>query len=62
VLARISEAWGRVLAKPEAQQRLRGVGTVPSAAISPADTQALLAREHATYSTLVREANIRAEG
>jgi tripartite-type tricarboxylate transporter receptor subunit TctC len=62
VLAHISEAWGRVLAKPEAQQRLRGMGTVPSAAISPADTQALLAREYATYSALVREANIRAEG
>lgn len=62
VLARITEAWGRVLAKPEAQQRLRGVGTVPSAAMTPAETQALLAREYATYSTLVREANIRAEG
>lgn len=62
VLARITEAWGRVLAKPEAQQRLRGVGTVPSAAMTPAATQALLAREYATYSTLVREANIRAEG
>ncbi len=62
VLARITEAWSRVLARPEAQQKLRGVGTVPSAAMTPAETQALLAREYATYATLVREAGIRADG
>jgi tripartite-type tricarboxylate transporter receptor subunit TctC len=62
VLARISEAWGRVLARPAVQERLRGVGTVPSEAMSPAAAQALLAREYATYATLVREANIRADG
>jgi hypothetical protein len=30
--------------------------------MSPAATQALLAREYATYASLVREANIRADG
>jgi hypothetical protein len=29
--------------------------------MTPAATQALLAREYATYSALVREANIRAD-
>lgn len=62
VLARISEAWQRVLTRPAVQERLRAVGTVPSAPMSPAATQALLAREYATYATLVREANIRADG
>jgi len=62
VLARISEAWQRVLTRPAVQERLRAVGTVPSAPMSPAATQALLAREYATYAALVREAGIRAEG
>jgi tripartite-type tricarboxylate transporter receptor subunit TctC len=62
VLARISEAWQRVLTRPAVQERLRAVGTVPSAPMSPAATQTLLAREYATYATLVREANIRADG
>jgi tripartite-type tricarboxylate transporter receptor subunit TctC len=62
VLSRISEAWGRVLARPAAQERLRGLGTVPSAPMTPAATQELLSREYTTYATLVREANIRADG
>jgi tripartite-type tricarboxylate transporter receptor subunit TctC len=61
VLARVSEAWTRVLTRPAVQDRLRNVGTVPSAPMTPAATQALLAREYATYSALVREANIRAD-
>lgn len=62
VLTRISEAWQRVLTRPAVQERLRAFGTVPSAPMSPAATQALLAREYATYAILVREANIRADG
>ena len=61
VLARIGEAWGRVLARPAVREKLRGVGTVPADPASPAEAQAFLAREHATFSTLVREANIRAD-
>lgn len=59
VLVRIGEAWGRVLSRPAVQERLRGVGTVPAAPMVPAEAQALLAREYATYAALVREANIR---
>jgi tripartite-type tricarboxylate transporter receptor subunit TctC len=62
VLTRISAAWRTVLTRPSVQEKLRGVGTVPAAPLSPAETQALLAREYASYATLVREANIRAEG
>jgi tripartite-type tricarboxylate transporter receptor subunit TctC len=62
VLARISEAWQRVLTRPAVQEKLRGVGTVPSVPMSPPATQALLAREYATYATLVREAGIRGDG
>ncbi|MBY0335073.1 MAG: tripartite tricarboxylate transporter substrate binding protein [Acetobacteraceae bacterium] len=62
VLNRISVAWARVLSRPAVQDRLRGVGTVPSAPMTPAATQALLAREYETYATLVREAGIRADG
>jgi tripartite-type tricarboxylate transporter receptor subunit TctC len=61
-LARITEAWSRILVKPEVQQKLRGVGTVPSAPMTPAATQAFLAREYATFSALVRDANIRVDG
>jgi tripartite-type tricarboxylate transporter receptor subunit TctC len=62
VVARIAAAWQVVLTRPSVQEKLRGVGTVPSAPLSPAQTQAMLAREYANYATLVREANIRAEG
>lgn len=62
VLASISEAWSRVLTRASVQDKLRGVGTVPSAPMTPAAAQALLAQEYATYATLVREANIRVEG
>lgn len=61
VLARIGEAWARVLARPAVQERLRGVGTVPAAPAAPAEAQAFLAREYTTFSTLVREAGIRAD-
>jgi tripartite-type tricarboxylate transporter receptor subunit TctC len=62
VLTRISAAWRNVLSRPTVQEKLRGVGTVPAAPMGPAETQALLAHEYANYATLVREANIRAEG
>lgn len=61
VLARIAEAWSRVLSRSAVQDRLRAVGTVPAAPMSPDAAQALLAREYATFATLVREANIRAD-
>lgn len=62
VLARIAAAWQSVLTRASVQERLRTVGTVPAAPISPVETQAMLAREYANYAALVREANIRAEG
>jgi tripartite-type tricarboxylate transporter receptor subunit TctC len=62
VLTRITEAWGRVLTRASVQEKLRGVGTVPSAPMTPATAQAMLAQEYATYGALVREANIRVEG
>ena len=62
VLARIATAWQAVLTRPGVQEKLRAVGTVPAMPMSPAATQALLAGEYAIYATLVREANIRAEG
>jgi tripartite-type tricarboxylate transporter receptor subunit TctC len=60
VLARIAGAYNRVLAQPAVQQKLRGVGTLPSPLIPPAEVQALLAREHQKFVTLIREANITA--
>ena len=60
VLARIATAYGRVLAQPGVQQKLRGVGTLPSASASPAEVQALLTREYQKFVTLIRDANIRA--
>ena len=62
VLTRIGAAWQAVLVRPSVQEKLRMVGTIPSAPMAPAEAQAMLEREHATYATLVREANIRAEG
>lgn len=61
VLARIGEAWERVLARPAVRERLRGIGTVPADPAPPAEAQAFLTREYATFSALVRDANIRAD-
>ncbi len=60
VLARISEAFGRVLARPTVQDKLRGIGTVPSPIVSPDAVQAILVSEYEKFATLVREANITA--
>lgn len=58
VLARIEQAFARVLARPEAQQRLRGIGTLPAAPTPATEVQALLASECAKFVELVRVANI----
>jgi tripartite-type tricarboxylate transporter receptor subunit TctC len=60
VLARIAEAYRKVLSQPAVQQKLRGVGTLPSPLLPPAEVQALLVREHDKFVTLIREAGIRA--
>jgi tripartite-type tricarboxylate transporter receptor subunit TctC len=61
VLARIHAAYTKVLATPAVQQKLRGVGTIPATTLPPAaEVQALLAREHAKFERLIREANISA--
>ena len=58
VLARIEQAFARVLSSPSAQQRLLGLGTIPAAPIPAADVQALLASQHARFVEIVRVANI----
>jgi tripartite-type tricarboxylate transporter receptor subunit TctC len=60
VLARIGEAYTRVLSQPAVQQKLRGVGTLPSTLIPPAEVQALLEREYRKFVALVHDAGIRA--
>lgn len=61
VLTRIHAAYTKVVSSPAVQQKLRGVGTVPAASLpSLPEVQAMLAREHAKFERLIREANIRA--
>ncbi|MBM3532184.1 MAG: tripartite tricarboxylate transporter substrate binding protein [Alphaproteobacteria bacterium] len=61
VLARVHAAYTKVLSMPSVQEKLRGVGTIPAAKLpSAAEVQAMLAREHAKFERLIREANIRA--
>ena len=59
VLARISEAYTRVLSRPAVQEKLRIGGTIPSPLLPPAGVQATLARDYEKFSNLIREANIR---
>ncbi len=61
VLARVHEAYTKVLLMPTVQQKLRTIGTIPAETLPPpAGVQAILAREHATFERLIRDANIRA--
>ena len=60
VLARVAEAFRRVLSNPAAADRLRGVRTLPYDQVPPAQVQAFLAEQHRIFATLIREANITA--
>jgi len=61
VVARIADAYTRVLSRPAVADKLRAVGTVPARPIPPAEVQAVLAREYQKFATLIRDANIRAD-
>ena len=60
VVARIGQAFTRVLSTPAAAERLRRAGTLPYDQVPPAQVQAFLVEQHRIFSTLIREANITA--
>ncbi len=61
IVNRINQAYGSVVTKPEVQRKLAAAGGIPAAQVPPAEVQAMLARDHARYVALIRDANIRAD-
>lgn len=59
-LARVAQAFNRVLSTPAAADRLRRAGTLPYDQLPPALVQAFLVEQHRVFATLIREANIAA--
>jgi len=60
IVYRIHQAYGAVVTKPEVQRKLAAAGGIPARQVSPAEVQAMLARDHARYVALIRDANITA--
>ncbi len=58
VVARLHAALGRVLAQPEVAQQLRAAALAPVSSPSPAAFTQFVAREHARWGQVVRDAKV----
>lgn len=60
IVARLGEASGRAIRKPEVAARIRELGAIPSG-LSPAEFGAFQRAEYARWGEVIRAANIRVE-